>query len=406
MEQKKLKLGTTIVVCALTAGLIAVACKKNNSIYNTDAQTALANTNGKSGQIKSRDYNVTGKQVKQLVTTFKQSGKNAEKTSDLDVTVNLPLDSAEFLIEAVINYDFDMRTDTVVETRSDSASFSFIIADDGKIAPSDLLEVYAAMTAHFNGIINDYTQMAVIDVETYIDADGNGRFVTLSVIQSVPNPPQIPAPPIVFTSCYFPVNDTKYSIEDPAALNNRLAVYGISGPISYDPNVVNIAPLFEQNLNCKDPKEYCFCDGDIRFFCWGGSYYNIHQQNTPTFFSLPSGLIPSTPFAPINQYVVVNANGQQEWSPLLYFSNNTGQFNTMATNVYNYISGPTMLPAGFVICDNTIQIYQANFINTIPAWHWCVWTQGTNSAGIFHYSMGWFYYKFKFAKYYCGEAMG
>ncbi|MBX3163630.1 MAG: hypothetical protein KF900_04065 [Bacteroidetes bacterium] len=349
MKKVKLKLGATIVACALTTGLIVVSCKKDKT-YTANNETTPVNA--KNGKIKSLQCsNLSGKQVLQMVKTFKQSSQNAAKTSSLDVEDALPLDSAEFLIEATLNYDFDYHADSIIGNEEHSDTFTFTTMADGRIAVDEMQRLYSVMGSAISDYVSADRKIAVVDLETFTEA-GGGHFELTTVV--IKGPIRVPFPPAL-PPCGFPIGATVYALDNPTTINNQIGC-------TYVGNPVNAAPIYRNCLECLDPDEICTdINGypvPMQTFYWG-------VFNAPAHRFIPNNTqsVPSTPYLHISQ-LCVNGN----WNNALYFYNSSGnlQFSNSLNSCYNFFANQF---TGFVRCDNTFMIDTDWAFNGAPQNH-------------------------------------
>jgi len=184
---------------AIGAGLIALAltlgmCKKNpTTCHEPEAKDKpTVNAQGlidKPGRVKNPEYKLSDKQAYDAVMAFKQLvGSDAQARGGPD---SLQLDSALYLIESSINYDYDYPPKVdFLELSEDVSSYNFMAGGseaDRYISNAVVNDVNTALHNRYDALMASGAVLMAIDVEAFIDdaSTGQGHFEVSASVANI-----------------------------------------------------------------------------------------------------------------------------------------------------------------------------------------------------------------------------
>ncbi|MCU0359753.1 MAG: hypothetical protein MUF75_03385 [Bacteroidia bacterium] len=246
----------------IVAFLFILSCRKDS--LNTRVHP-VGRTNLK--QILQKDYNIGSNEVDEVIKSFK-SKFNANTNSMQNRLIeadSVSLDSAIWVLEAALNYDFDVPFDENYETFEDSIEIAVAINDESlKLHSDDLENLYLDFTDSIMNSINDSIKIKLVDVTGYLYVPGSS-VALIRVFTSFMN-----------TNVTRPCSGiTTYSSPNKLFFNGTL---GCSGVPSID------APNFITSiLNCSSYIGNCSNGGEIY-------YINVNTYNPPYTYALSNAL--------------------------------------------------------------------------------------------------------------------
>jgi len=295
---------------ALGMGLIALAlglsmCKKQQV---SDQQPDNPATVSKPGMVPSPDYHLNEAQNYKLVMDFKKSAQlTARGGGSPD---SLEVDSAQYTLEAAINFDFDYPANAdMLEVSYDVSNYAFNADASARPSPgyiyrSELNAISAYMHDHFNTILTAGSRIAAIDVVAYIDdaATGEGHFEVTASVMAVNGQPYRCATNIwnattnypnanwseingIFNCGLFTYSQPGVRLQFQAAMNCRDLYYAGCTNGYYFPVVTTVSSQAAPNDNrlfyATTANALSFCGGTAGFL--SGATYNSKLVNAKNY---------------------------------------------------------------------------------------------------------------------------
>jgi hypothetical protein len=233
--------------------------------------------------------NLNSKESVSLIKKFKANSKSQNQAARLVDIDSLTLDSATWVLETVLNFDFDYRSQNSYYSYFTNLTGTISINDDAlKVNSMDLENYYFTITTSISSLTNDSIKVRMIDVESYIYDPGTSTAIFVLKVQLLNSYQPI--------TCHLP---SYYISGTPSCI--------LICPSSYYSSHFGCAPSgnFFDALDLLNKALICYPDA------WGGNcgpwFYSISQGNyQPDFqvtFSNPypnalyySGLQSSTSF--------------------------------------------------------------------------------------------------------------
>jgi hypothetical protein len=168
---------TKLIVLAATAMLAMAACRKDKTtatLNPASEPTSVKMDESSLKPIPQKMYPVTGAEAIKIVKRFKhldESNPNNAQARLIEADSVL-LDSATFVMEATLNYDFDYNRTNADEVIEDLPieTTAFTIPKsrlNNKISSKDLEAVYQELTTFVNSQLDPTKKIAIIDIEAY-----------------------------------------------------------------------------------------------------------------------------------------------------------------------------------------------------------------------------------------------
>lgn len=132
------------------------ACKKDKPVE----QVGTVPDTQQSGRnyIKQNFIEISAKNSYKMIAELKNYGKNQNKTSNLIAADSVRLDSAIYVLEAALNFDFDDAQDTI-SVLLDTDTTSYVISYDesnGKVKSEDLEDAYVNLKNQIIDLISTH----------------------------------------------------------------------------------------------------------------------------------------------------------------------------------------------------------------------------------------------------------
>ncbi len=277
---KKLKL---IALCAtFTTCLIIIACKKNaDSKPNPMQENFNLNDLNSSYQFNNLKHvpqkflNLNSSDFELTIKRFKSAGKAHDQAARLVDIDSLSLDSATWVMEAVLNYDFDFQSNETYNKFYFNLSTTIAINDNSlKVNSNDLESVYEILTSRIDSLINDSIKVGFINVEGYVFDPGTSTGIFGLKVQLINSSNVI--------TCHVP----SYFISgtSPYVIPTSPAYYNTHFGCNPTGNVYNACSLLNNSANCFSPY---YSGGCGRWF-WssitpGASYYPDYSNHTNNY---------------------------------------------------------------------------------------------------------------------------
>jgi hypothetical protein len=333
MGAKKVIMIGTIVV-AVIFGTFFTKCVKDKGIFMhakiEDQVTKPSKNEGYNVKVSSPKYSLTSKQLYDLIHTFKENGKSKGKSSELSPNETLSIDSAQYLLEATINFDFDYTSTDATDTRYQETTYYFEYdGDNGVMSTEEATSIYESMYTRFNDVIGGDSLIAAIDVQAYITPSlSTGYFVVTAAVLATGTQYQC-------NTGGFGANNY-YILAPTAVIQAHFAI-----PASYWPNAnaTDASYYFPSKVNCSE-------------FFWGaceqGYYFSsislyLHQPNSPSDIYMPF----------ISLQPQANYASGPAWSSINYF--NATDMNGFVSNTKSLIAGSYSAP--FTLVENSASVH-------------------------------------------------
>jgi len=321
-----LSLGRGLLVLA---GLLSM-CKKDRIDTKPTVQNEVRTETEKPGKVKSPDYHLSDAQNYQLIRSFQQSSGNAAR--DGGSADSLAVDSAQYTLEASINFDYDRAGGSdKLDIHYDLRTYSFNTSStshitNGYIRSTELSSIYHALQMHLDSITNDSVTVAAIDVLAYIDdmTTGAGHFEVTAVVMkaaAVPGTPSLcsTAP---WTSGLVP-NCSWAEVNSFLSCSSGYTTPGARA-------------RFQKEANCRD----YYYGG-----CANGYYFPVVIMVTVS--GAPGGMLYYGPQTTPTAYCTA--------APAVCLT--AANFNSMLANIKTYVNTFPYLP-GTVFVDNSVVIIE------------------------------------------------
>lgn len=257
------KMKTHALTLVLTISLVSAftMCKKETRTCSSPStsQSLVIDKNGmieKKGLVPSVDYKLSDKENYDLVKAFKQRKKSAARTGGGGAPDSLRVDSAQYMLESSLNFDFDaIGGDGMLDIHSDVATYSFNLdaasrAGYGYLLSSELNMIYDQLRTYYAAMVNTDTKIAAIDVEAFIDDDsGQGHFeVTATVMKTN-----------AITGLYRCTSNIWSPTTNYAGCTSaQIATIFGSCSTGFPAGLTGVSTRFQAELNCSD-KQYIGC---------------------------------------------------------------------------------------------------------------------------------------------------
>jgi hypothetical protein len=322
----KLILGSAVTVFIIFAVTFTMCTKEKSKRFLPDGmQTEQTLKPDKNNfiKVKSPEYFLSDKQILSLIKSFKENSKMTEssRTSTLSSSDSLSLDSAQYLLEATINYDFDHTSTQGMDTKYDVTTYNYTYnSESNYITTADVGSIYQNLYSYFEVMINEGFLIAAIDVQGYSEPTGSGYFeVSASVLSNA----------AVFNcpTAHFSQSFSYYILTSANIIQSHFAT-----PPSYYPNPNAIAADYymPSKLNCKDLYDNT-CDE-------GYFYPNVTKHwYKPTGANIYMPFIPKQPQA--------NYASGTNWSSINYFG---------GTQLSNFVNNSQTLMANSVVAPHSL----------------------------------------------------
>ncbi len=304
-------------------------CKKAPDVgLDNRLETKISSSGEKKVKVISPNYNFSSQQVCKLIRTFKSEKQIEAKSTELEIdSDSLQLDSAQYLLEATINFDFDSESDDATKTEYvvSTYTFNYIFnetTNEYKISTSDLIDVYDQISNSLNNIISeDSTYISAVDVQGYITEENLAYFevTTAKMLRSY-----------IFKCNYFTGYNSSflyYLLAPSTAIQLRLPFSCVIDPATTAASggFQDASNTFGSKLNCKDTYRKCHQQGSKGFYS---------QVTNPFVYSPNSNTDVNLPFITL-QPQANYCNGTY-WSNINYFSGS--QILSFLSNSHNLIS--------------------------------------------------------------------
>lgn len=296
---------TKLIVATCIAMVAMAACRKDKTIGSINPlsePTAVKLDESSLRPIPQKMFPVTGAEALKIVKKFKHLDENNPNAAQarLIEADSVLIDSATFVVEATLNYDFDYSVtgDEVAFEDLPEVTTAFTIPKsrlNNKISTNDLEAVYEEITTFINTQIDSTKKVAIVDIEAY---EVGSNQVTFKAIPRI-----ITLLTVAPYQCF--VNPTS----------------------GYASVTSNLTPLASSAINfylrnCVYP--LTGCQGSFYTNAIGFSFDNINN-NTAYSSALYYNYFPSPPVQPIT------------WTDLAILS--AAQVSTMRTNCVTLVQG-------------------------------------------------------------------
>lgn len=175
MKNRKLILTTGIIV-TVTIALLITACKKDMPSSLVEEKTSRMFEKQRDGMkhVNQANYNLSSGAITTLIKRFKRIEKdNSNESGKLIAADSVVMDSAIWVVEAALNYDFDFDIQDNYKHTYATIELSCAVNENNSTLDSDDLEtVYDSLTTCLNGMLDDSVKIEFVDVEGYLFVPG------------------------------------------------------------------------------------------------------------------------------------------------------------------------------------------------------------------------------------------
>lgn len=287
-----------MVSTVLSIILLTTTCKKQNQTKDLTIErkvsTGLSPTVYQKNlkHVPQKLFDLTSLECTKFIKQYKSSVKSQNQAARIVDVDSLSLDSATWVLEAILNYDFDFQSESTYNKFFTLLSTTIAVNnDDVKVNSNDLEFVYEAISARIDSLINDSIKISFIDIEGYIYDPGTGVGVFGLKIQSLNSAHVV--------ECHVP----SYYISgaSPCILPSSSSYYNTHFGCNPTGNVYNACTLLNISSNCFTPS---YSGGCGRWFWYsitpGVSFFPDYNSHANTYSSslYYSGLQTNSYFCP------------------------------------------------------------------------------------------------------------
>ncbi len=247
----------TILIFLSCHLLLFLSCKKD--IVNQNTIEKNTSHTGKNKEIKQKIIVAEPNVIKSSILSLKYYTQATANTSFKTASQIVPIDSALWLLEAALNYDFNQMTNN--STYSDSTSVSIQLSDTTNITLTDLTIAYSSLFNYISQKTQQNKLIKIIDIYSYLN-ETNNLTISANIIlcennsgnktENVCDPysgirarwslPLTNTPPFFYCTNYTTNND------GPTLCNNKLNCYQFNPPC-YPYYYTNVITLNFDNVN-------------------------------------------------------------------------------------------------------------------------------------------------------------
>ncbi len=266
----------------LFASIVSVvailACNKlkNTPPHSDSSNVAEMVAKGKMRHIPEKKINLNPTECNNTIKGFKNKiNHTAGQQARLIDQENVALDSATWVLEAALNYDFDYNDGENYETIGTTITMTTTINEDYMLVNStDLENVYSDFNTAIATLENSTTKIKIVDIESYLYDPGTGVVVFEGKITKV-NLANLYA----CTSPVFSTSATGLSVCDATTYSTY---FGCS------PSTSNTNALIEINkqINCES-NSYADCGNNGWYWTNVGSQSAVLQNTAGATGSNP-----------------------------------------------------------------------------------------------------------------------
>ena len=240
-----------IILSTFVAITVVLACSKTKAPPHNEFNS-VNKPNSKSNLkiVSPKNYYINSSQCNEIVNRFKIEAKRennpAGRLIELD---SIALDSANWVIEAALNFDFDVQLEGGYEYwRTDTIEKIISINDDNfKVSSDDIEAAYISFCENLNDSVSSNFKMRFVDLDSYIYEPGTSQAIIRAIVvkYSIVYPVTCPTTgPFLSSQNYKPMNPGMWGNVatncSPSVSNNlpiavdKLNIYKNCSSVSHD----------------------------------------------------------------------------------------------------------------------------------------------------------------------------
>jgi hypothetical protein len=191
---------TKLIVLAATAMLAMAACRKDKttSLINPTIRPTKADfVDDRSRPVTQKTYNLSSSEVIKVIKKFKhleEANPNNNQARLIEAD-SVKIDSAIYVLEAALNYDFDYNSenagDQLMDINQQNVEITIPIARiNVTLSSNDLEDAYTEFSEEISAFITSTDKIKVINVSAYLVGNNQVTFVAaMSITEAEPFSP-------------------------------------------------------------------------------------------------------------------------------------------------------------------------------------------------------------------------